>query len=564
MANELPEITPFNAVYQSEKYYDIEPQRATEIIKKVGGGIADIMLPQDATDVMMMAVPPVMVYNKVKKILDRANKLRAEAQSFFKSARESGSRIERETANFKNNEAARIVKAVPEDEIKIYNDYEKTLTPSKEEANKALAEIRKNLGIDPKKKNYSKGDEVSGVGQPNFLADTLSNVPSSSYQLGSDVAQAVTNPVQTLDAIGNLGLGLIALVIPDAYQEKKLDKPQEAALAVGQYVKDRYGSLEAAKETLRKDPVGVLADVSGILLGGGYLATKSGFKAGQIATKAGIATDPLVIAGRGVSEVGKGITRRDVLKGAGAGLASLAVPMSIVTDVTKSIPPVAKSTGILAGIGKFKGIMNNLEPYLLGSKRRDQMNPGKYGSNKRAEAIDKLYPEIGYSDSIGNYDLKTINTKQMSKFQKTHNLESKDFSAIDDFKMFDPIMKKTSSASENTLNSLNDAGDIFKKLDDAPDKTVTVKKINRNPSKEELLVHPDWGRRESKLTTGTVDGVPIMKNQVFQEIGDRMINMGLTFYMPNKAGLEKLAKAKPNLAKGGSVDKALYTDQKYI
>ena len=38
MADELPEITPFNAVYQSEKYYDIEPQRATEIIKKVGGG----------------------------------------------------------------------------------------------------------------------------------------------------------------------------------------------------------------------------------------------------------------------------------------------------------------------------------------------------------------------------------------------------------------------------------------------------------------------------------------------------------------------------------------------
>ena len=162
MADELPEITPFNAVYQSEKYYDIEPQRATEIIKKVGGGIADIMLPQDATDVMMMAVPPVMVYNKVKKILDRANKLRAEAQSFFKSARESGSRIERETANFKNNEAARIVKAVPEDEIKIYNDYEKTLTPSKEESNKALAEIRKNLGIDPKKKQF---EELANKGK---------------------------------------------------------------------------------------------------------------------------------------------------------------------------------------------------------------------------------------------------------------------------------------------------------------------------------------------------------------------------------------------------------------
>ena len=171
----------------------------------------------------------------------------------------------------------------------------------------------------------------------------------------------------------------------------------------------------------------------------------------------------------------------------------------------------------------------------------------------------RLYPEIGYNDSIGTLNVREINTKQMSKFQKTHNLESKDFSVIDDFKMFDPMHP------QNTFNSMNDARDIIKKLDDAPDKTVTVKKINRTPTKEELLFQPNWGRRESKLTTGTVDGVPIMKNQVFQEINDRMINMGRTYYyMPNKAGLEKLAKAKPNLAKGGSVDKALYADQKYI
>lgn len=563
MADELPEINPFNAVYQAEKNYDFNPKAFKEVglptLKTLGGGIADMLLPQDSTDVMMMALPPVAIYRKVKKIFDRANELRAEAQSLYKSAYRSRSNKELNQAKSKDNEAASMVKGVPEDEIKIYNDYEKTLTPSKEEANKALAEIRKNLGINPKKKNYSKGDEVSGVGQPNFLADTLSNVPSSAYQFGSDVAQVVTSPVQTLDAIGNLGLGLIALAIPDAYQEESLDKPQEAAMAVGQYISNRYGGLDKAKESLKTDPVGVLADVSGVLLGGGYLATKSGLKAGQLATKAGIATDPLVIAGKGVSEVGKGITRRDVLKGAGAGLASLAVPMSMVTDVTKAIPPVAKSTGILAGIGKFKGIMNNLEPYLLGSKRRDQMNPGKYGSNKRAEAIDELYPEIGYNDSIGTLNVREINTKQMSKFQKTHNLESKDFSVIDDFKMFDPMHP------QNTFNSMNDARDIIKKLDDAPDKTVTVKKINRTPTKEELLFQPNWGRRESKLTTGTVDGVPIMKNQVFQEINDRMINMGRTYYyMPNKAGLEKLAKAKPNLAKGGSVDKALYADQKYI
>ena len=156
MADELPEINPFNAVYQAEKNYDFNPKAFKEVglptLKTLGGGIADMLLPQDSTDVMMMALPPVAIYRKVKKIFDRANELRAEAQSLYKSAYRSRSNKELNQAKSKDNEAASMVKGVPEDEIKIYNDYEKTLTPSKEEANKALAEIRKNLGINPKKK----------------------------------------------------------------------------------------------------------------------------------------------------------------------------------------------------------------------------------------------------------------------------------------------------------------------------------------------------------------------------------------------------------------------------
>tara|TARA_R110002051_G_scaffold264571_1_gene324485 strand:+ start:31 stop:1941 length:1911 start_codon:yes stop_codon:yes gene_type:complete len=159
--------------------------------------------------------------------------------------------------------------------------------------------------------------EALGATTP-YLDDTLGNFPSSAGQLGADVAGLVTNPVQTIDAIGNLGLGLIALAIPDAYQEESLDKPQEAAVAVGQYAVDRLGSIEAVKETMRTDPVGFIADISAILLGGGYLATRGGLKAGQVATQAGLATDPLIVAGRGVGELAGAVSRRDFMKGAGA------------------------------------------------------------------------------------------------------------------------------------------------------------------------------------------------------------------------------------------------------
>ena len=568
---DLPKVNPVNIVMESEKYYDFDPSSFKNVLptlKTVGGGIADILAPQDTTDVAMMAIPPVAVYNRVKKILDRVDTLRAEARSLFNSFNR-GSRSPKDIreAQLKNNEADRMVKSISEEDMKIHNDYEKSLIGTKEDFDRNIAKLRESL-----RKKFSEGDEVTKEDQPNFFFDTVRNVPSSAYQFGSDVAQAVTNPVQTLDAIGNLGLGLIALAIPDAYQEERLDKPQEAAMAVGKYISDRYGGLDKAKESLRKDPVGVLADVSGILLGGGYLATKSGLlKAGDIATKAGIATDPLVIAGKGASQVGKGITRRDVLKGTGAGLASLAVPMSMVTDVTKSIPPVAKSSGALAGIGKFRGIMDNLEPFLIGSKTRKETKDflgdmeivEKTKSKKPSNFFERVYPEIGYNKSTGIIPNQNLFNDDIRKFQKIHNLETEDFSFIDQNAMMRPTENYRDISSiidskqiKNTTDTVDSVEDIFNKLDNAPDKKVTVKKIGS--------MLDELGIREFRLTTGTVEGVPIMKNEIYTDIYGEIVQVGGTLYIPNKSGLEKLSKSKPKLAKGGSVDKTLYADQKYI
>ena len=427
-------------------------------------------------------------------------------------------------------------------------------------------------------------ESMSGVGQPNFLADTLSNVPSSAYQLGSDVAQVVTNPVQTLDAIGNLGLGLIALAIPDAYQEEKLDKPQEAALAVGQYISDRYGGFDKVKETLRTDPVGMLADVSGVLLGGGYLATKAGLKVGQVATKAGIATDPLIIAGKGASEVGKGVTRRDVLKGAGAGLASLTVPMSMMTDVTKAIPPVAKSTGILASIGKFRGILDNISPYLRGAEKRDKTrinilkakpivdDPRGIGYDQAIRnAFETEYPTIGLDSSFGLRDKLPGEINHMDEFSKKYNLADEDFSviitvditnpntiaALDDFsmpnKIFDARRVDDKRINVDTKQSFNELQNMSRNLDVAPDKKVTVEKTNLTPEKAKMYDGAD--KMEEIVTSATVEGVPVMRSEVYTQLGKgqrKKINELL--FIPNEAGLAKLAKAKPNLAQGGSIN----------
>jgi|TARA_R100001460_G_scaffold56187_2_gene95654 hypothetical protein len=431
-----------------------------------------------------------------------------------------------------------------------------------------------------------------GSGDPNYLLQTLGNVPSSAYQLGSDVAQVVTSPVQTLDAIGNLGLGLIALAIPDAYQEESLDKPQEAAMAVGQYISDRYGGLDKAKESLKTDPVGVLADVSGILLGGGYLATKSGLKVGELATKAGIATDPLVIAGKGASQVGKGITRRDVLKGTGAGLASLAVPMSMMTDVTKAIPPVAKSSGVLAGIGKFKGIIDNISPYLSGSKKREdilenmrqsdaKVGRGRYDIDpiRNNEAIrnvfDRNYPVIGNDSSFGLRVRTPKVINQMDQFGKQYNLKDSDFSIVNTEQSLRDVYGELTSQLDGgdfytsrlfherrflpnefkpVLDSSDELLDIARKLDNVPDKKVTSSRNTLSAANDKIIRHGTHNI-EHRLTTGTVDSVPVMKVEYYREFTKgEMTKINEELFIPNESGLEKLSKGKQKKAKGGLVE----------
>ena len=393
--------------------------------------------------------------------------------------------------------------------------------------------------------------EALGATTPNLDA-TLGNIPSSAYQLGSDISNIVLHPIQTAKGIGQFGLGLAQLAIPGEQGN------EDVARSVGQHFVDRYGSLDAAKQAVTTDPVGVLADVSALLLGGGYLATKAGMKAGQVATKVGLATDPLIATGRGVAGIGKGVTRRDVLKGTGAGIAALAVPMSMMTDVTKAtkaIPPVAKSTGVLAGIGKFRGILDNLAPYMLGSEKRinildetrkadAKVGKGRYDidpiRNEQAirNVFERKFPPIGHDSSFGLRVRTPKVINQMDQFGKKYNLKDSDFSILDTYKVDGIEMAlKQSNAKLDVVESGYRVRDISKKLDNAPDKKFTIGKVK-----------PKVGEMEHRLTTGTVDGVPVMKVEYYSEfVKGKMTKINEELYIPNKQGLEKLAKPKSTL-----------------
>ena len=97
------------------------------------------------------------------------------------------------------------------------------------------------------------------------------NAYGSGKQLVSDIWQMVSNPVDTVSAVADLGKGIASKVIPG------LELDESAADAFGQFMVDRYGGDEGdafagLRRTLATDPLGALADISGVLTGGGTAA----------------------------------------------------------------------------------------------------------------------------------------------------------------------------------------------------------------------------------------------------------------------------------------------------
>lgn len=143
----------------------------------------------------------------------------------------------------------------------------------------------------------------------------LSNAPGSAVDLVKGIYQAVRHPINTVSGIGDaVSGGLRKLQDPDvmaATSTPDTVRANETANAIGGFYKDRYGSVEGLKQTLAKDPVGALADVSTVLTGGAGLAkgaskipmlTKGATTTADILRKASAVTNPVNIAAKGISK----------------------------------------------------------------------------------------------------------------------------------------------------------------------------------------------------------------------------------------------------------------------
>ena len=166
------------------------------------------------------------------------------------------------------------------------------------------------------------------------VMELLKNIPSSAYQFGSDVVEAVSDPVGMATGLGKVGVGVADLPFRAAGTEAT-GLQREGREALGQMASQMAGSLTPSALTER--PVEGLANLavgSGSALKGLSGLAKLGRMPGvaqtlQTAGKAAMAADPTVMpfkaagaatraAGRGAARMATAVGERASTAGGGA------------------------------------------------------------------------------------------------------------------------------------------------------------------------------------------------------------------------------------------------------
>ena len=256
-------------------------------------------------------------------------------------------------------------------------------------------------------------------------------IPSTGKLIGG-VAEAVMSPVKTARSLVDLGAGAIQNALPESLVNAiGADRPsQEMASNVGQFYKERYGSMPGFKEALATDPAGVAADAASVLTGGGAVAARvpGMSRLAEGLKRSASAVDPLANVARGAGAITRGVgsTAAGILGnttgagseaikqayGAGRAGGSKAaefsgnmrgnVPMTDVLDAAKadlSVMQKMKSAEYNKNMQSVRGNKEVIDFTGINKSLADAKDKVMYGSQVKnpqaAEALSSMQKEIG-------------------------------------------------------------------------------------------------------------------------------------------------------------------------
>ena len=266
----------------------------------------------------------------------------------------------------------------------------------------------------------------------NVATSAVQNLIPSTGRLIGGVAEAVMSPVKTARSLVDLGAGAIQNALPESLVNAiGADKPsQELASNVGQFYKERYGSMPGFKEALATDPAGVAADAASVLTGGSLAAARVPrmSRLAEALKRSASVVDPLANVARGAGAITRGVgsTAAGILGnttgagseaikqayGAGRAGGSKAaefsgnmrgnVPMTDVLDAAKadlSVMQKMKSAEYNKNMASVRGSKEVINFSGINKSLADAKDKVMYGSQVKnpqaAQALSSMQKEIG-------------------------------------------------------------------------------------------------------------------------------------------------------------------------
>lgn len=288
--------------------------------------------------------------------------------------------------------------------------------------------------------------------------EAMQNTPSSAVEFAKNLVYPIMHPVETAGAMKDVALGVLQKVRNMSPPEQRGAMPpfdETAVNAVADHFAKRYGSAEGAKATFAKDPVGMAADVSALLTGGGTLAARGPSvigTTGRIVSNAGRAVDPVSIATLPLKAV-EPVVSNIIGQTTGAGSAALREAYK----AGRTGGPAAESFvdqmrgNAPAGdvVESAKAAVNNLR-----EQRSSAYKEGMSGVTGDPTVLDfqPIRDALDSVKSVGTYKGKTINPSTSATWDKINAL-------VEDWQKSDPAQFHTVEGLDALKKAIGDVRD---------------------------------------------------------------------------------------------------------
>ena len=371
--------------------------------------------------------------------------------------------------------------------------------------------------------------------------NAFKNIPDSSKKFAGDIYKTVTNPIDTLKGISNLAESASGSSVLEQQALSDIGVPKnedKTGNALREFLKERYGTIDNLKNTISKDPIGVLVDASTILLPIGKTLETAG-----ISSKIGT----IEKTGSAIEKIGQSIDPITATK-------------KVIGKIPKLIPENVPSK-LYQSAAKFSTVLSQKQRMsITNTALENRIMPTVKGLDKVRNSIDSLNTKISdLIDTADKNNRKIPIGNLFNDFKKLYNEANLSGEPISSRKAITNIKNQIETINESlgkkellpseiqTLkkNIYQETENFYSKMMDRPFKIKAKQLIARNAKESLEKIFPEIKQLNKK------EGSLIELRNELEKSANRITNRDIfSIGLPIKGGLGAAIGHVPGLISG--------------